>query len=231
MGEILKKLGIEILNMKSSGEFINPGDAIMSLRGNAKKILSKERVLLNLLIYLFGVATTTKLFVDKVREVNKKVRIAATRKTIPGLRLLTKKAVKIGGGDTHRLSLSDAILIKDNHIKVIGDVVKAVELAKKYRSFIHKVEVEVSSVEEAVKAASLGVDVIMLDNFTPNDVRRVINELYKCGIRENVIIEVSGGITLENINEYAAMDIDVISSSVITMNPVKVDLSLEVERC
>ena len=144
------------------------------------------------------------------------------------MRYLVKKAVACCGGDTHRLSLSDAILIKDNHLKIVGDVEKAIRLIKERASFIHKVEIEVTDVDEAIKAAKAGADIIMLDNMSVNEVRKVIEKLKELGLRDKVVIEVSGGITPKNVAEYAKLDVDVISMSYITMNPERVDLSLEV---
>ncbi len=230
ISNILSNLNIEIIERKRSGENIRRGDIVMRLKGNARTILLVERTILNLLMYLSGVATTTRMFVDAVRRVNPNIRIAATRKTVPGLRYLVKKAVRIGGGDTHRFSLSDAILIKDNHIRLVGSVRKAVEQARKRISFIHKIEVEVSSIEDALEAAYAGADIIMLDNFTPDEVRRCIEILIENNIRRQVIVEVSGGITLENVIEYAKAEPDVISTSQITMRPHIVDMSLEVEK-
>ncbi len=229
VAEALKVLGIEAVAYVVDGSEIKPGTVIMALRGRARDILYVERTILNILMYTLGVATTTREFVKRVRKVNERVRIAATRKVPPGLRALAKRAVEAGGGDTHRLSLSDAILIKDNHIAVVGSVSKAIELAKKRRSFIHKIEVEVSSLEHAVEAARAGADIIMLDNMKPREVAEVIEHLKRLGLRDKVTIEVSGGITLENVEEYAALDVDVISTSILTMNPFKVDLSLDIE--
>ncbi len=225
---VLKRLGIEVLNYVKSGTEVRPGDIVMELKGRARSILTIERTLLNLLIHLFGIATTTRKIVEMVRKVNPKVRIAATRKTIPGIGYLAKKAVMYGGGDTHRFSLSDAVIIKDNHLKIIGDVERAVKAVKSRISFIHKVEVEVSNVEDAIKAAKAGADIIMLDNMKVEDVKKVLEELKRLGLRERVIVEVSGGITPNNILDYARLDIDVISLSAITINPERVDLSLEI---
>ena len=226
--EILKWLGINVIRHVSSGTALKPGDIVMEIYGKARTILLVERTILNLLTHLFGVATTTRKIVDVIRRINPKVRIAATRKIIPGLRYLVKKAVAYGGGDTHRFSLSDAVLIKDNHLKIIGDVEKAIRLVKERVSFIHKVEIEVTNVNEAIKAAKAGADIIMLDNMSVNEVKKVIDKLKKLGLRSKVIIEVSGGITPKNVTEYARLDVDVISMSYITMNPERIDLSLEV---
>ena len=228
--QALRVLGIDSRTLVREGESIRGSQEIAILRGGAKRILLLERTVLNVLSILFGIATKTKRFVEMVRRVNPRVRVAATRKTIPGLRELSKKAVAIGGGDTHRLSLSDAILIKDNHIALVGGVERAIELARSRKSFVHKVEIEVSNIEDALKAARLGVDAILLDNMGVEEVAQVLSELSRLGLRDKVIVEVSGGIDEDNIVEYAKLGPDVISTSSITMRPDKVDLSLEILR-
>jgi nicotinate-nucleotide pyrophosphorylase (carboxylating) len=135
------------------------------------------------------------------------------------------EVVVYSGGDTHRFSLSDAVLVKDNHIAILGGVANAVKTARERASFIYKVEVEVKSLEEAIEA---GADVIMLDNMSVEECSNVLNELKRRGLRDKVIIEVSGGIGFDNIADYAKLDVDVISTSRITMNPERVDISLEV---
>jgi len=228
IAQVLESLGVTVKLFKKSGDEVRSEEVVMELKGNARKILMIERVLLNLLSYLFGIATTTKDLVEKVRKVNPKVKVAATRKVIPGLRYLVKKAVLIGGGDTHRLSLSDAVLIKDNHIAIVGDVKKAIHEAKKRASFIHKVEVEVERIDDAIKAAEAGADIIMVDNVDPSTLAEIIRTLKDKKLRDKVLIEVSGGITPENIEEYAKMGPDIISTSYITMKAKPIDLSLDI---
>lgn len=227
---ILQKLGLEIKEKICDGSRVKPGDKIMVLQGNARKILVVERTLLNLLMHCSGVATTTYMFIEKIRRVRPGIRIAATRKIMPGLRYFVKKAVQVVGGDPHRLGLSDMVLIKDNHIKIIGDVARAVRIVREKTSFSKKIEVEVENIEDAIKAVEAGADIIMLDNFNPEDVGKVIEELKHRGLRDKVLIEVSGGITLDNIVEYAKYDIDVISIGRITHSPQALDLSLEITR-
>jgi nicotinate-nucleotide pyrophosphorylase (carboxylating) len=224
----LKKLGLQVKKLVEDGVEVKKGTALLEITGSARTILGVERLILNVLMHCSGIATEVRRLANLIKEVNGKVRIAATRKTLPGLRYFEKKAVFVGCGDTHRLSLSDAILIKDNHVKIIGGVEEAVKAAKSRASFVHKIEVEVSTIEEAIKAAQSGADVIMLDNMRPEEVARVVEELKKKGLRDRVLIEVSGGITSENILEYAKLDIDVISCSYITMSSKAVDMSLEV---
>lgn len=228
LAEALGLLGFRVTSLMPSSAVARKGQAVMRLEGDARGILLVERTLLNILNYCMGVATTAKMFVEAARRANPAVRVAVTRKTPPGLRDFAKLAAAAGGADTHRLSLSDAVLIKDNHIAVAGSLEEAVRRALSGKSFIHKLEVEVRTPEEAVLAAKLGVDVVMLDNLSPPEVRRAVRLLESEGLRGRVLVEASGGITLENVAEYASAGPDVLSSSVITMRPLPVDISLEV---
>ncbi len=228
MAEALTYLGIQVEEFKPSGSLAEKGASVMALKGEARDILVLERTLLNLMNYCMGVATTAKMFVEAARKVDPRVRVAVTRKTPPGLREIAKQAALAGGADTHRLSLSDAILIKDNHIALAGGLEEAIKRALAKKSFIHKVEVEVQSAEDALKAARLGVDVVMLDNVNPEEVRRTVELLEASGLRDRVLVEASGGITLDNLAAYVKAGPDVVSSSAITMRPLPVDISLEV---
>ena len=180
LAEALSSLGIKVTKHVEDCVEVEPGQEVMELEGSAKDVLLVERTLLNLMTYLFGVATATRKMVNLVRSVNPRARVAATRKVIPGLRYLAKKAVRCGGGDTHRYSLSDAVIIKDNHLKIVGSVRRAVELASA-RSFSKKVEVEVESVEEALEAAEAGADAVMFDNMEPGEIRRAVEILEERG--------------------------------------------------
>jgi len=224
----LKRMGLEVRQFAKDGDNVEKGAALLEIVGPARIILGVERLILNILMHCSGIATEVRRLVELVRGVNGKVRVAATRKTLPGLRYFEKKAVLIGGGDSHRFSLSDAVLIKDNHIRIIGDIAKAVKLAKEKASFAHKIEIEASTVDEAIKAAESGADIVMLDNMRPDEVAKVIEELKNRGLRERVLIEVSGGITPQNILDYARLDVDIISCGYITMSSKAVDMSLEV---
>lgn len=224
----LSKLGLEVEVRVRSGEEFNAGAAIMEVWGEMRRVLQVERLMLNLLSHACGVATATRSVVEAVRAVNPRVRVAATRKTLPGLRYFEKRAVEAGGGDTHRLSLSDMVLIKDNHLKFFSSVGEAVRAARATVSFAHKVEVEVSSPEGAVEAARAGADVVMLDNFAVEGVRRAIELLEGEGLRGRVVVEVSGRVTLESAADYARAGPDVISVGWITHSARAVDLSLEV---
>src|SRR6266481_4392225 len=178
------------------GDHVKSGTMILSALGPARALLGVERTLLNLLAHMSGVATAT---VDLVSIANRdsrgKVRIACTRKTLPGLRYFEKRAVKLGGGDMHRLRLDDAMLIKDNHLELAGSVGECVRKAKEKVIFTKKVEVEVTNADQAVEAAKAGADIILLDNMTPKEVERSVSMLQVENLRNQVLLEVSGAIT------------------------------------
>ncbi len=227
---LAETIGLKVEYSLKDGERFSKGDILLKLRGDARSMLVIERTMLNILSRMCGIATATRKIVDKVREAGLNVRVAATRKIPPGLRYLDKKAVKIGGGDTHRLRLEDTILIKDNHIALVGSVRKAVEKARVNAGFTYKIEVEVTNVEEAVEAAEAGADIIMLDNFTIDMVEEAVKLLEERGLRGKVILEVSGGIDEGNIVEYASKGIDVVSLGRLTHSVKAIDLSLDVRR-
>ncbi|MDK2982728.1 MAG: hypothetical protein PWP19_206 [Thermococcaceae archaeon] len=206
------------------GDEVKRGDVIVKLRGNARKILLVERTALNVMGRMSGIATEVRKLVERIKAVNPKVRVAGTRKTL--LKPMDKRAILIGGGEPHRFSLSDAILIKDNHLALVP-LEEAIRRAKTF-SIYKVVEVEVETLEDALKAAKAGADVIMLDNMTPEQIEDVLEALKHEGLREKVKIEVSGGITEENIPNYAKLDIDVISLGALTHSVKNFDVSLEI---
>jgi nicotinate-nucleotide pyrophosphorylase (carboxylating) len=221
-------LNIDVLSSIKDGSNVSAGDVVMEIRGEARNILMAERTILNILMKMSGIATTTAEIVKKAKRVNPKVVIAGTRKTTPGFRIFEKIAISIGGGDPHRFGLGDCVLIKNNHIAILGDLIKAIRVAK--ASFTKKIEVEVGSFEEAIKAAKEGVDIIMLDNMKPEEIKRTVKELENKGLRNNLILEVSGGINPENVKEYALTGVDVLSSGYITHSSRALDLSLKIKR-
>jgi nicotinate-nucleotide pyrophosphorylase (carboxylating) len=213
----------------AEGEEIKKGQSIMKISGNAQNILSVERTMLNLLSRMSGIATATKRLTEKLKKVNSKAKIAATRKTAPGLLYFDKKAVLTGGGDPHRFHLDDMILVKDNHVAIVGGVEEAVKRAKQNCSFSKKVEVEVVNVADALKAVEAGADIVMLDNFSPKKVAETVEEFKKVGFFGKVMLEVSGGITEQNIVEYASAHVDFISIGTLTHSVRALDMSLEIE--
>ncbi|MDB9823129.1 carboxylating nicotinate-nucleotide diphosphorylase [Deltaproteobacteria bacterium] len=202
------------------GELVETGETICNISGSLSVILKAERTALNFLQRMSGIATLTREYVSMAGSDN--VRILDTRKTAPGLNLFDKYSVRMGGGFNHRFGLYDGILIKDNHITAAGSVAEAVNLAKKNSPHTVRVEVEVedlAGVEEAVKA---GADAILLDNMTYTEIREAVHL-----IAGKILVEASGGITLENINEIARTGVDLISVGALTHSVRAVDLSLE----
>jgi len=210
----------------SDGSTVHRGDIILALQGRAKNILLVERTALNLIGRMSGIATATRESVKAVHRVNPSCRVAATRKTCPGLRELDKKAVTLGGGEPHRENLSDGILIKDNHLALVS-LGEAIAKAKS-RSTHNKVEVEVENSDDAVRAAEAGCDTIMFDNMNPHQVQKSLNALKKHKLRDLVKIEISGGIDAHTITEYATLDIDLISIGALTHSVKNIPVHLEI---
>lgn len=227
---LLEGLGLHVKPLVKDGKEMKAGTRILEIYGDARTILMAERTVINILSRMSGIATATNRLVKKVRSAGYTVRIACTRKTAPGLLYFDKKAVVIGGGDTHRLHLDDLILIKDNHLKIAGGVTKAVKQAKKAASFAKKIEVEAATSKEAVDAAKAGADIIMLDNMKPRQIKETMKELQSQNLRDKVLIELSGEITEKNILRYAATKPDIISLGALTENPNTIDMSLELEK-
>lgn len=214
-----------IFHLKDSNE-IRPGDLLMSLRGNARDILLVERTALNLLMRMSGVASAAN---EYVRLADGRVIIAGTRKTQPAIGKFDKMALEIGGADTHRFSLDDMVLIKDNHIAIVGSPIEALKRAQESVSFSKKIEIEVETLEDAIACVSQGADIVMLDNMGPSQVNAVGNELKKLKIRNNSLIEISGGINKDNIQDYVNLDIDIISIGGLTHSSRSLDFSLKIE--
>lgn len=223
-------LGLTVKAKVADGEKIKNKQVLMQISGDAQTILSVERTLLNLLSRMSGIATKTRMLTEKLEKANVKAKIAATRKSAPGLLYFDKKAVVIGGGDPHRLHLDDMVLIKDNHLAIVGSVEEAVKKAKANASFTKKIEAEVTTVEDALKAAKAGADIIMLDNFSPKQAKVAGEALRKAGFSK-VLLEVSGGITGENFLEYASSQVDIISMGELTHSVKALDISLEIIKC
>lgn len=224
---LFDELGANIIPKVSDGDEVKEGDLIAKVEGPAKSVLKSERVALNLLSRMSGVATATKEMADKAREVNPDVVIAATRKTTPLLRSFEKRAVKVVGGEPHRYHLGDFVLIKDNHLKLVGSVEDAVRKAKE-AGLSDRIEVEVTDMEGALSGAKAGADIVMLDNFDPEGAKRAVEALEKAGLREKLLLEASGGIDPSNVEDYAGTGVDIISSSYMTMSAPALDIKLEI---
>jgi nicotinate-nucleotide pyrophosphorylase (carboxylating) len=227
---LAESLGLSVRSLVADGEQVKKGRVLMKISGDARTILSAERTLLNLLSRMSGIATATRRLSEKLEKAHVKTRIAATRKTAPGMVYFDKKAVLIGGGDPHRLHLDDMVLIKDNHLAVAGSVETAVKTAKQTASFSKKIEVEVTRAADALKAAKAGADVVMLDNFSPQQIRETVESLRKAGFFGKILLEASGGITEENLVEYAQTQVDIISLGELTHSVRTLDMSLEITR-
>jgi nicotinate-nucleotide pyrophosphorylase (carboxylating) len=208
------------------GDHTRTNQTLIEVIGPARNILEGERVALNIVGRMAGIATITAQLVEKSKG---KCRIAATRKTAPGLRFFDKKAVVLGGGDTHRFRLDDCVLIKDNHLALIPSIRKAVKKIRNTVSFTKKIEIEVRSFEEAEEAATAGADIIMLDNMGPNQIKDCLNKLSEKGLREGIIYEASGGISPEKISSYADSGVDIISLGYLTHSVRALDVKLEIE--
>ncbi|MFW6022529.1 MAG: carboxylating nicotinate-nucleotide diphosphorylase [Halanaerobiaceae bacterium] len=206
----------------TDGTMVQPGDIIAEVKGPAREILKGERIALNFLQRMSGIATRTSLYVKAVSEYP--VKIVDTRKTTPTLRILEKYAVRVGGGFNHRMGLYDAVMIKDNHITAIGGITPAVKKAKEQLAHTVKIEVEVENLGEVQEALDIGVDIIMLDNMNISEMSRAVNI-----INGDAVVEASGGITLDGLAEVAATGVDIISVGALTHNIKSLDISLNME--
>lgn len=213
------------------GSMVSRGNEVMRIKGRARDILKAERTALNLLMRMSGIATETKKFVEVVKKISKDIEIAGTRKTAPGLRSFDKKAIKIGGGRTHRNSLDEMVLIKDNHLVLTGSIGESISSAKKLVGNNIKVECEVTDLQSAIEAINFGADVIMLDNFSPQEVENATRVLKELGLRQKCLLEISGGISLANVSQFAKSNPDRISVGSLTHSVKSVDFSLEVDSC
>lgn len=206
---------------KQDGERISSGQLVVELEGDLQAILMGERTALNFLQRMSGIATLTAKFVEAVRGFP--VKILDTRKTAPGLRMLDKYAVKVGGGFNHRFGLYDGVLIKENHIKAAGGIAKAVSQLRERVPPTVKIEVEVKDLKEVEEALRAGADIIMLDNMSIKEIEEAVRF-----IDRRALVEASGGVTLENVREIAATGVDLISVGALTHSVKALDLSLEV---
>ena len=224
-GDIFRLKGCNVKIIKKDGAKLKSNQIILQISGNAGTVLSCERTALNLLSRMSGIATQTNFLVSKIRKINRKTKLYSTRKTAPGLRFFDKEAIMIGGGHKHRMSLNDMVMIKDNHLLVTNSMEGIIKNARKR----HKhVEVEVENQRDAILAASNGATIVMLDNFSPVQIKKTITALQKKKLRNKVKLEASGGINSKNIAAYAKTGVDMISVGSITNSVKGLDLSLEV---
>jgi nicotinate-nucleotide pyrophosphorylase (carboxylating) len=212
-------LGVAVDERLARGDRVEPGETVLRVSGATREILRGERVAVNLAGHASGVASRTRRAVEEARQVSDDVRVAGTRKTTPGLRGVEKRAVAAGGGDTHRLDCSHMAMVKDNHVGELG-LAAAVARFRERTSFATKVDVEVERPADARRAAEAGADVVLLDNMSPAETERAVETL-----PEGVLAEASGGITVEEVREYAATGVDVVSMGSLTHSAPSLDLS------
>lgn len=224
--EVYKRV-FELLDEKTEVEFyVKDGDVVKNkqlmgvVRGDIRVLLSGERVALNYLQRMSGIATYTRSIVDLLE--GSKTRLLDTRKTTPNMRVFEKYAVKVGGGCNHRYNLSDGILLKDNHIGAAGSVAKAIEMAKEYAPFVRKIEIEVENLEMLKEAVEAGADIIMLDNMTPDEMKEAIKI-----IDGRAQTECSGNVTKENVARLVSVGVDYISSGALTHSAPILDISMK----
>jgi nicotinate-nucleotide pyrophosphorylase (carboxylating) len=219
---------LQIESMAGDGEEIKAGKVFARATGDAQTLLAAERVALNFLQRLSGIATITRRYVDAIAGTG--ARIVDTRKTTPGLRLLEKYAVTVGGGSNHRLGLDDGVLIKDNHLAMAGSVGEAVRRAREASGHLHKIEVEVATLDQVREALDARADILLLDNMTPEMVREAVAILRaREGDERRTLTEASGGITLTNVRAYAEAGVDLISIGALTHSAPAVDISFKIK--
>ncbi len=215
----------ELEPLAGEGDLIEEGTVFAHMKGYASVLLAGERVALNLLQRMSGIATLTREYVKAVEGTN--AQIVDTRKTTPGLRMLEKYAVTVGGGKNHRFGLDDGVLIKDNHIALAGGVKEAVAMAKQRVGHLHKIEVEVSNWAELREAIEAGADILLLDNQSPDEAAKLV-EMAR-GINPGVLLEASGGINLDTVRSFAEAGVDLISVGKITHSVRAVDISFKIQ--
>ena len=225
---LLEAMGLRSKPLVVDGAAIKSGAILMHIEGNARDLLTVERTLLNIISRMSGIATKTRSLQDAALDANPSVKVVSTRKVAPGCLYFDKRAVMIGGGGLHRLHLDDLILIKDNHKVLAGSIGEAVRRAKR-GSFTKKIEVEVTSADEAVEAAEAGADVLMFDNMTPSSIKEAIQLLERRGMRKGLVLEASGGINETNISEFARSGVDILSLGSLTHSVKALDVSLEIK--
>ncbi|MEW6128817.1 MAG: carboxylating nicotinate-nucleotide diphosphorylase [Acidobacteriota bacterium] len=215
---------IRLESFAFDGDTINKGTVFAQVEGLATTLLAGERTALNLLQRLSGIATLTRAFVEKIAGT--RARVADTRKTTPGLRLLEKYAVSVGGGTNHRFGLDDGVLIKDNHIALAGGVRRAIEYARETAHHLLKIEVEIAHQTQLAEALAARADVIMLDNMNPDELRECVKMIRDAA--PNVLIEASGGVNLNTVREIAETGVDLISVGAMTHSATAMDISLKI---
>jgi len=224
---LLEAVGLTGKSLVTDGASVKASAILMHIEGNARDLLTVERTLLNIISRMSGIATKTRTLQDAALNANPSVKVVSTRKVAPGCLYFDKRAVMIGGGDPHRLHLDDLILIKDNHKALAGSTGEAVQRAKR-GSFTKKIEVEVTSADEAIEGAEAGADILMFDNMSPSLIKAAVQLLERRAMRKRLVLEASGGIDETNISEFARSGVDILSLGSLTHSVKALDVSLEV---
>ncbi len=227
--DFLKDNKLHAEPLVNEGDFVKANTNILEVAGSTKKILTVERTILNFLMHLSGIATKTYNIVSIAKKINNKTKIACTRKTHPMLSVVEKYAVFVGGGDTHRFRLDDMIMIKDNHIEAVG-IDECFKISKKI-SFSKKIEIEVDNLEQLKEVLKYRPDIVLLDNFEPEDIKNALDVIdkFESESKYRPLVEISGGITEKNIMNYLKYDIDVVSMGCIIHSARAIDMGLDLK--
>jgi nicotinate-nucleotide pyrophosphorylase (carboxylating) len=225
----LEICGCSTKKLVEDGSIVTNNQQVLAVKGDARAILKAERTALNMLMRMSGVATESRKYCALLKKLGVDTQITATRKTSPGMRIFDKKAVMIGGGYPHRMGLHDMILIKDNHIEIVGDASDCVNKARRQVGKKREIECEVRSEDELISVVLAGADIVMLDNFSVENARHAMFKLRESGLRNHVKVEISGGINESNFQDFAQLNPDFLSVGSMTHSTKAVDFSLIVK--
>ena len=225
----LEICGCHTSKLVEDGAIVTGNQQVIAVKGNAREILKAERTALNLLMRMSGVATESRKFDVLLRKLGVNTLITATRKTSPGMRVFDKKAIATGGGHPHRMGLYDKVLIKDNHIAIVGNASDCVSMARKQVGKSQEIECEVRSEDELISVILAGADIVMLDNFSAENAKAAMSNLRDMGLRNRVLVEISGGINESNFQDFAQLNPDFISVGSITHSARAVDFSMTIQ--
>ena len=225
----LEICGCHTTKLVEDGAIVTGNQQVIAVKGNAREILKAERTALNLLMRMSGVATESRKYDVLLRKLGVNTLITATRKTSPGMRVFDKKAIATGGGHPHRMGLYDKVLIKDNHIAIVGNASDCVSMARKQVGKNQEIECEVRSEDELISVVLAGADIVMLDNFSAENAKAAMSNLRDMGLRNRVLVEISGGINESNFQDFAQLNPDFISVGSITHSARAVDFSMTIQ--
>jgi nicotinate-nucleotide pyrophosphorylase (carboxylating) len=225
----LEICGCSTKKLVEDGSVVTNNQQVLAVKGDARAILKAERTALNMLMRMSGVATESRKYCVLLKKLGVDTQITATRKTSPGMRIFDKKAVMIGGGYPHRMGLHDMILIKDNHIEIVGDASDCVNKARRQVGIKREIECEVRSEDELISVVLAGADIVMLDNFSVENARHAMFKLRELGLSNHVKVEISGGINESNFQDFAQLNPDFLSVGSMTHSTKAVDFSMIVK--